>query len=383
MRDWKADVDRNTILHFSVDNIKSFATPERRLFISHGYGHCLPVYAREIYVRDEQCFDVDWVETFHDRPTEYSVNTAKMSLGVDGISEELLSEYLDHYIDEGYESFIDQYFEGTPFITEMMMTVYRYYQKEPTPVLRKTLKFLLAYNLTQHVTYVEGVPPEEGFMGRIYDETSKFNGKTVAPVMINFSVKIAMAKMWRELQKEVLEELSMMYSSVYSKEKLRHWPTIFMVACILLAVWEEMQFDCHYRIQVSRHQARSDSETDPIQDKDEVTKFCNEMESIPVKVVVGLFHAISQKLPSLQEWETRKHASTLNSNAAICDALTEVRQHVTRHGKHPPFQIGMTLPNSSLDQYLRSRCDTKFDCTDFDSLSSKFMSKLVIRAPAA
>ena len=75
------------------------------------------------------------------------------------------------------------------------------------------------------------------------------------------------------------------------------------------------------------------SETDSPQDKDEVNRFCNEMESIPVKVVVGLFHAISQKLPCLQEWETRKHHTTLNSNPAICDALTEVRRHVTRHGK--------------------------------------------------
>ena len=57
--------------------------------------------------------------------------------------------------------------------------------------------------------------------------------------------------MWRELQKDVLEELSALYSSVYSGDKLKNWPTIFMLACILLAVWEEMQFDSHYRTPVS------------------------------------------------------------------------------------------------------------------------------------
>lgn len=57
------------------------------------------------------------------------------------------------------------------------------------------------------------------------------------------------------------------------------------------------------------------------------------MESTPVKVIVGLFNAISQKLPSFQEWNSNKHHQVLNSNAAICDALTDVRQHVTRHGK--------------------------------------------------
>ena len=31
---------------------------------------------------------------------------------------------------------------------------------------------------------------------------------------------------------------------------MKNWPTIFLLAATLLAVWEEMQFDCHYRIPV-------------------------------------------------------------------------------------------------------------------------------------
>lgn len=57
------------------------------------------------------------------------------------------------------------------------------------------------------------------------------------------------------------------------------------------------------------------------------------MESTPVGVIVGLFSAISQKLPSFQEWETNKHHNLLGSNVNVCTALTEVRGHVTRHGK--------------------------------------------------
>ena len=98
---------------------------------------------------------------------------------------------------------------------------------------------------------VQGIPDEEDFLGKITDETSKFYGKTVAPVMINFQIKCAMADMWRELQKDILSELSRLYSSVYTKDKLKNWPTIFMVASIILGVWEEMQFDSHYRIPVS------------------------------------------------------------------------------------------------------------------------------------
>jgi len=62
------------------------------------------------------------------------------------------------------------------------------------------------------------------------------------------------------------------------------------------------------------------------------------MESTPVGVIVGLFAAISQKLPALQEWESRKHGNLLGSNPAVCDALTEVRQHLTTHGESIDLQ---------------------------------------------
>jgi len=69
------------------------------------------------------------------------------------------------------------------------------------------------------------------------------------------------------------------------------------------------------------------------QDKEVVSKFCHDMESTPVGVIVGLFSAISQKLPSFQEWDTTKHHNLLGSNVNVCHALTEMRGHVMRHGK--------------------------------------------------
>ena len=250
MKDWKADYERHPSLGFLPGNIKGFADAERTLFITHGYGYCLPVRAREVFVRDERCFGSEWVEKIKN-PELHQVHTMRLTAGLQGISATQLSEYLDKHIEKGYEEFVDNYFEGTPFITQMVKTVYRFWLREKTPVIRKSLKLLLAYNLTQHMTLMEGVPDEEGFLGRVYDGNSRFRGKTVAPVMINFQVKCAMADMWRELQKDVLEELSHLYSSVYTRDRLKHWPTIFMVATILLIVWEEMQFDCHYRVPVS------------------------------------------------------------------------------------------------------------------------------------
>ncbi|KAL1591696.1 hypothetical protein SLS60_011695 [Paraconiothyrium brasiliense] len=345
MKDWKADYERHVSLGFSIGNIKGFSPQERPIYITHGYGHYLPIMAREVYVRDEKCFGVDWFESLNG--LHFEINTAKLSAGMEGVSRSMLSDYLDRHIDGGFEAFIDEYFEGTYFVTEILKTAYRFYQREKLPVIRKALKLVVAYNLTLHVTMVEGLGDEDVSIGKVEDNQSKFHGKTVAPVMINFQVKCALADMWRELQKDVLEELSSLYSSVYSGDKLKNWPTIFMLAAIILAVWELIQFDCNYRVP----------------DQPAVQKFCNDMESTPVGVIVGLFSAISQKLPAFSEWDTRKHHNLLASNPAVCDAMTEVRAHVTKY-----------------DTYLRSRSECKFDRNDFDSLSNKFLSKLVIRA---
>ncbi|KFG85093.1 C6 finger domain-containing protein [Metarhizium anisopliae] len=350
MKDWKADYERHVDLGMSVYNVKGFSSKETLMWITHGYGFALPVMVREVYVADEGCFSVEWVESTvanHD-PIDFETRTEKLDVGAEGIRLDALQEYLDKHVDGPFEDFIDDHFEGTPFITEILKTAHRYYVKDRMPVIKKALKLVLAYNLTMHITMVENQGSEVTLDGQIDDEDSKFYGRTVAPVMINFQIKCALADMWRELQKDILEELSALYSGVYSGEKMKNWPTIFMLASILLAVWEEMQFDCHYRV------------PDPAA----VNKFCHDMETTPVGVIVGLFHAISQKLPAFTDWDTRQHGHLLHNNVSVCEAMTEVRQHVIKH-----------------EAYLRTRKEqTKFDRYDFDSLSNKFLSKLVIRA---
>jgi hypothetical protein len=350
MKDWKADFERHVSLGFSVSNIKGFSHNESVLLITHGYGVALPVTVREVSVRDERCFIMDWVESGHETPRAFVVSTARFSAGSDGISPVILSEYVDKHLDRGFEKWVDDFFEGTPFLTEILKTAYRYYLREPLPVIRKALKLVVAYNLTMHITMVECLSDQDNLPGKVTEQSSKYQGKTLAPVMINFEIKCALAEMWRELQKEVLEELSVLYSSVWTermKNFPKNWPVIFLLAAILLAIWEEMQFDCHYRVP----------------DASAVQKFCEEMENVPVGVIVGLFSAISQKLPTFGEWDTQKHHSLFNSNNAACAAMSEVREHVTKY-----------------DTYLRARADAKFDKRDFNCLSNKFLSKLVIRA---
>jgi hypothetical protein len=319
MKDWKADYERHVDLGMSVYNVKGFSSKETLMWITHGYGFALPVMVREVYVADEGCFAVEWVESTvpNQDPIDFETRTEKLDVGAEGIRLDALQEYLDKHVDGPFEDFIDDHFEGTPFITEILKTAHRYYIKDRMPVIKKALKLVLAYNLTMHITMVENQGSEVTLDGQIDDEDSKFYGRTVAPVMINFQIKCALADMWRELQKDILEELSSLYSGVYSGEKMKNWPTIFMLASILLAVWEEMQFDCHYRVP----------------DAAAVNKFCNDMETTPVGVIVGLFHAISQKLPSFADWDTRQHGHLLHNNVAVCEAMTEVRQHVIKHGE--------------------------------------------------
>lgn len=76
-------------------------------------------------------------------------------------------------------------------------------------------------------------------------------------------------------------------------------------------------------------------------------KFCHDMETTPVGVIVGLFQAISQKLPSFSDWDTSKHHHLLHSNPDVCNTMTEVRQHVEKFGKFPPFPKWKFNPDGS------------------------------------
>lgn len=367
-KDYRADYARHLTFELSAGNIKGFSDSHKTLFISHGYGQMLPLTVREVFVRDEKMFDIDWAETnnYSLDPKTYVFRTAPLYADLDCLSSAMLSDYLDRHLDVpgSFYHFVESYCGETPFLTSMLKTAFNYYSRTKAPVIRKALKFLLAYSLTLHITLVEGIPEEEHFQGRVDDESSQYYGKIVAPNAINFQVKTSMGNMWRDLQKEVLEELSSLYSSVYSGDKLKHWPTIFILATLLLAVWEFMQFDAHR-----------------VPNDALMEKFLNDMETVPVGVVVGLFQAISQKLPAFVEWDTPKHHHVLQSNDAACKTMTEVQENVTRYGEvEVACDLGI-FADGNIEQYLKSRAvSAKYDPEDFDSLSNKFISKLVIRA---
>ena len=135
-------------------------------------------------------------------------------------------------------------------------------------------------------------------------------------MLINFAVKEAMGKFWRQLLSEVLHDLFKLVNGVYTGSRLKHWPVIFMLKTCILLVWEEIKFDANFR--------------DP--GSPCTNDLCGEMESIPVKVIVEMFKNISSKLPAFDEWDTNEHHQVLNSDPAACKVITEVRQHMATHG---------------------------------------------------
>ena len=252
MKGWKADYERSFVPGFSTHNIKHFDEVEYAVSITHGYGCAMTLMARKVNVRDESCFRVDWKESVSGIPLPFSVATENLSLGCDGMPATVLSTYLDRHIDDYFEIFLEGYYEGMPFITQFLKTAYGFYLKERHPLVRKGLKLIISYNLTLHITLMEQTEEVSTMAGQINDMRSKFYGKTLAPVMINFQIKCSLADKWRKLQKELLGDLSRLYAGVYTGEKLKNFSVIFLLSGMLLIIWEETQFDCHYYIVVSR-----------------------------------------------------------------------------------------------------------------------------------
>lgn len=312
MYDWKNDIQGKATLPDVI-----ISGEQRTLYIGHGFDIVMPIDAYDVLVDHDKSLILNWTETHHRTPRDFAAKTECMSITSKGIDKDMLSEYLDRHLDNGWSRFVDHHFEGTPFLTEMLKTAHNYYLSTKLPIIRSALKLVLAYNLTLHISIVQGpVPDVTHMLGKINDPASKYHGKVAAPTLINHHLRQALSKIWRDIHKEVLEELSAMISGVYGRDKLKNWPTIFMVTYLVLSIWEQLRFDAIRRCR----------------DMDEATKFCDELDGVPVGVVVGLFAAISQKLPSFKSWSTFEHHEILGSDAAACNVMEEVREHVLVHG---------------------------------------------------
>jgi len=329
LKGWNADCDWEHRVKWA-EGLCTFSSDTRNQWFSHDLGFVCDIGTREVYLETDiqGIFNVRWIDhTDLKHPLAQEINTANLTVVEEGISRLALSEYLDRHIEGHFEgdqkSFkkVMKWMFGagndTCFMRQVLSTTFLYYQRTKLPLVHKALKFVLAYNLTNRVLLIH---PEEVIPGKVEDERSEKYGRTIAPALINFKMKLALSEMWRELHKEVLDGLSKLYTGVYNGDKVKNWPTIFVVSYLLLAVWEEMQFDTHYR-------------KDTPEDKAYIKQFLKDME-IPTGVILGLFAAISQKLPALREWDTKRHGAVLNNDPASCETLSKLQFYAKDQGMH-------------------------------------------------
>jgi hypothetical protein len=306
---------------FSISNVKGLSDREQTVFITHGYGFWIPTTAREVFLRDESVFGAHastaMASEFDTNSTQHTCDgRAKLMADYGAFNRELMMEYLDRHIDHQFEDFVDANYMGQRFVVDCLKTTYRYVLRSQSDLLRQALRLMVAYNLTLQPTTMEQCLDDE--VVDLYIREGKPISSFPAPVLIGRCVKQELTDNWRDTHKELLDGLDRLYTSVYSGDKLKDWDQIFFVTVIVLAVWEQTQYDYHSRVAEG-----------PV-----VERFCSEMEGDPVRVLTGLFCAISQKLPRFEEWDTLKHGSKyFVENVALHDALTEMRVHVIKYGK--------------------------------------------------
>jgi len=378
LKGWNADCHWEHRIQWAQENC-TFAPDSRSFWFSHDLGYACDIKTCEVSLKSnvEGFFDVQWIDdTDTDQLLRHQVTTAKLAVIEGGITKSALSDYLDRHIQgqfdgdrKSFKKVVEWMFGNavdTCLLRQVLATTFSYYQRTNIPLVHTAIKFVLAYNLTNHVLMVH---PEEEIAGKVDDETSSKYGRTIAPALVNLKMKLALAEMWRELHKEVLDGLSKLYTGVYNGDKVKNWPTIFIVSYLLLAVWEEMQFDTHYRKGTP-------------EDRAYVKQFLKDME-VPTGVILGLFAAISQKLPALREWDTKQHGAILNNDVASCKTLTELQFYCKDQGK---FLFSCDLLKSVLtnvvEEYISecSEWDTwQYLHNDFDCMNSKYTSRLVVR----
>lgn len=304
-----------------------FSIESHNLSFSHGLGYTVDICTREVFLDNgvEGVFNLDWMDhTETKQPIKQKTTTAPLTVVEEGMSKSVLSDYLDRHI-QGHVDNDRASFENvmvlilgndddTCFLRQVLVTAFFYYQRTKLPLVHKALKFVLAYNLTNHVLLVD---TDEILPGKVDDRSSTKYGRTIAPVLIHFKMKQALGEIWRELHREVLDGLSKLYTGVYNGDKQKNWATIFVVSYLLLAVWEEMQFDAQYR-----------------KDAPEEKEFLKDME-VPTGVILGLFTAISQKLPAVREWDSKLHDAILSKDPASCQMMSELQFYAKHQGKLP------------------------------------------------
>ncbi|KAL0257672.1 hypothetical protein SLS55_006835 [Diplodia seriata] len=306
---------------YSPQQYESFTAPEHpptSIKVNHGSGQSFVIMVQKSPVSDDDSLRVSWNEYSNEGLQEFSILRTETWITKPG--EPLrtkIAEYIKKWVDNETEGFpLETTMTGPGFfsIFGILRLVQRYYKKTNETILGKAAYLYTAFSLVGQPTLMERDSTGGDTEGRVTIPDSRYNGETLAPGRIDKAIKYELTALWRSYHDEVLEELSSLFTSVYSGDRLRNWTAIFTVTITLLMVWEKMQYEFRRK---------------------DVTKgeeLCAEMERIAVPVLTGLVQAISQKLPSFTEWDTKKHQHLLGSNKATNCLMTEIGWFVMENG---------------------------------------------------
>ncbi|KAL1616597.1 hypothetical protein SLS54_008332 [Diplodia seriata] len=313
---------------YSPQQYESFTTPEyppTPINLHYGSGLSLVIMVQKSPVSDDDSLRVSWDEYIHKGLQEFSVLRTETWITKPG--EPLrpkIAEYIKDYVDDKtgkgfYGGYLGRLLRPknelkSYYSISIFEVVWRYYRKTNETILGKALHLYVAFSLVGRPTLMEGDSIGEDTEGRVTIPNSRYYGETLAPGRIDKAIKYELTALWRSYHYEVLEELSSLFTSVYSGDRLRNWTAIFTVTITLLMVWEKMQYEFHRK------------------DATKGEELCAEMERIAVPVLTGLVQAISQKLPSFIEWDTEKHQHLLGSNEATNCLMWEIGRLVTNNG---------------------------------------------------
>lgn len=264
LQDWKADYERHLTFVHSVRTVKFFEEKESDILITHGYFQILPLKSRKFHIHDPSHSEVEWTESLHGMAAKFTVSTESRACGMEGVPHAALSDYMERHIEDesSFTALASDYFHLMPFNSQLLGVIYQYYLRDRSPIVRKCLKMITAYIFTHHISLVRD--DGESMAGRVEDPYSKYHGRIMAPAMINAQIICAMAALWRKLHEELMSNLAARFAGVYSGEKLRYWPEIFVISLTLLFLWEQFEIDNYFHMEVRcpRYVSRSQKSTD-------------------------------------------------------------------------------------------------------------------------
>lgn len=306
--------------------LEPFSRSQGTDFVSHGCGHMMPLTTGEPTTSGLKEPLVDWDESRLKLSDIPGVSTSSLGSERPVIEPSVLSGYIDRHLDSNFEDFLNNHYESTPFTVRLLRASYHFYLESNSPAVREALKLVIAYDLTLHKPLVEQLHSSQRTAGGVLDSPSRNYDKTRTSIKLDHEINVALDQEWRRLHEILLQNLDSLYASVYSRDKLKNYPIILLLSLIVLTIWENYQVDTFCSVvkpsvvPLSHLAALMYS-----QDRAKAQYLRTEMEFTSMPLILGLFCAVSQKLPPFTEWETGKHHNLLGSNMYTCNLMTAIR----------------------------------------------------------